>query len=192
MSISTTNIYETTGYGAKYGNEGRWGVAARSYDLDGRRIDLQDLLVAITTSRATAVGGEFEPLRSRMVKRNEKLNKLGKLLAGLTEVQSQFDTTKADGKEKKSANLRTYADGDTSVLSELGLPTTNVSSAKRSQVDGWVEKVKNAIDTLNNQVQLDMTRLQSLVSLRDQSYVDASELMKSADETRRNIIQKIG
>jgi hypothetical protein len=47
------------------------------------------------------------------------------------------------------------------------------------------------IDGRNNKAQTDMTRLQSLVDRRDESYSTASNLMTAVSDTRSNLIRNL-
>ena len=176
-----------------------FGISAYEYQIDGEKVDLQDLLVAITEKRAVAVEAEVSPLKSRIRTRNTELEALGAVLAELSAVQAQYDTTKKDGKEKKTVNFLSavqnstgWSDADCkALLSKFGLPSSNTGNLPRSEVEKYVEKVKSSIDSLNNQVQMDTTRMQSLVDHRDQSFTDASELMKTVSDTRSTLIRDV-
>ncbi len=54
-----------------------------------------------------------------------------------------------------------------------------------------LSRVKSEIDGLNNEAQADMTRLQSLVDRRDESYSTATNLMTSISDTRANVIRNM-
>ena len=51
--------------------------------------------------------------------------------------------------------------------------------------------VQKKIDGLNNAAQTDMTRLQSLVDRRDESYSTATNLMSAISDTRSNLIRNL-
>ena len=51
--------------------------------------------------------------------------------------------------------------------------------------------VKSEIDGLNNKSQTDMSRLQSLVDRRDESYSTATNLMTNVSDTRSNLIRNL-
>ena len=55
----------------------------------------------------------------------------------------------------------------------------------------FVQRVKSKIDGLNNESQTDMTRLQSLVDRRDESYSTATNLMTDISDTRSNLIRNL-
>ena len=61
----------------------------------------------------------------------------------------------------------------------------------KRKVEELVQLVKSKIDSFNNQSQTDMTRLQSLVDRRDQSFSTATDLMTSVSDTRSNLISNI-
>ena len=55
----------------------------------------------------------------------------------------------------------------------------------------FVQRVKSKIDGLNNDSQTDMSRLQSLVDRRDESYSTATNLMTDISDTRSNLIRNL-
>ena len=61
----------------------------------------------------------------------------------------------------------------------------------KSSVEGMIQSLKSMIDSRNNKAQTDMTRLQSLVDRRDESYSTASNLMTAVSDTRSNLIRNL-
>jgi uncharacterized coiled-coil DUF342 family protein len=61
----------------------------------------------------------------------------------------------------------------------------------KSYTEMFIQKTKSKIDTLNNESQTDMTRLQSLVDRRDESYNTATTLMTNVSDTRSNAIRNL-
>ena len=59
------------------------------------------------------------------------------------------------------------------------------------EVEEWLQKVKSKIDSLNNQSEKDMSRLQSLVDRRDEAFTTASNLMSEISDTRGNTISNM-
>ena len=175
----------------------RWGSTVYDYQLNGVSTDFQDLMVAISEHRATAVEGEVQPLSTRMRKRNKDLELLGSLLAIFSQTQSKY-AHDADGGAQASVS------GVTSEMVPLaceayrrkgGTPSTNLSwwneNWSKSSVDGMVSVLKSMIDERNNAAQTDMTRLQSLVDRRDESFTTATTLMTNVSETRDNAIRNM-
>ena len=175
----------------------RWGSTVYDYQLNGVSTDFQDLMVAISEHRATAVEGEVSPLSTRMQKRNKDLELLGSLLAIFSQTQSGY-AHDADGGAQASVS------GVTSEMVPLaceayrrkgGTPSTNLSwwneNWSKSSVDGMVSVLKSMIDERNNAAQTDMTRLQSLVDRRDESFTTATTLMTNVSDTRSNAIRNM-
>ena len=179
----------------------RWGVKAGDYDVTlnatTNRMDFQDLLVQFSKFRAVAVEGEVEPLSTRMQQRNERLDELGKALAELTKVQTSFDSD-AEGDDGCSKDVA-FSEDTANVLRSLGYGSDggwqSIGGGKyiinKQTCEGVISRVKSEIDALNNKAQTDMTRLQSLVDRRDESYSTATNLMTSISDTRSNVIRNM-
>ena len=158
-----------------------WGVSFSDFKVDGEKVDFQDLMIVISEKRAVTVEGEVAPLTTRINKRNASLDKLGSALADLTKVQADF---KSDAKGDDRSDLEISEATKTTLSTEIG--SLNFSNRKmlKREVEEWIQRVKSKIDALNNKAQTDMTRLQSLVDRRDESYSTASNLMTSVSDTR--------
>ena len=195
----------------------RWGVKAGDYDvtLNGStdRMDFQDLMVQFSKFRAVVVEGEVEPLSTRMQQRNDRLDELSEALAELTEVQAEFDSddvgdrdahswiSNETGKVLESLGYQpTYyateddRPGDNEERADFykaGWRTENQYSMNKKTLEGMLSLVKSEIDALNNESQTDMTRLESLVDRRDESYSTATDLMTSISDTRSNVIRNM-
>lgn len=175
-----------------------WGVQVNTYKLNGELADFEKLMVNVAQNRAITVEREINPLSKVVSRRNERLQKLENALSDLSGAQAVFKSD--DQGSKLSNDYGYYLNSDTcEVLKELGMP--QFEDGKISLVDGgicksYVEKaiqlVKSKVDRLNNDAQSDMTRLQSLVDKRDESYSTASSLMSSISDTRSNVIKNIG
>ena len=165
-----------------------WGASFSDYKVGGKQVDFQDLMVAIAETRAVTVEGEVAPLSTRIKQRNSKLEALGSALADLTKVQANFASDdKGDKRSSISISNATYE-----TLSNVigGMNFDNHKMLKR-EVEEWIQRCKSKIDGLNNQAQTDMTRLQSLVDRRDESYSTATNLMTEISDTRGNLIRNL-
>ena len=177
-----------------------WGaITFNDYTFDGMRMDFQDLMVAVAEKRAVAVEGEVTPMSVRMRARNTDLDRAGALLAIFTKAQANFDsdaegddTTKVDGITKEQ-----YA-----ILSEAykrtgGTPPNPITDSwanskwSKSRIEGMIQAIKSMIDSMNNEAQTDMSRLQSLVDRRDESFSTATNLMTRISDTRSNLIRNL-
>jgi predicted nucleic acid-binding Zn-ribbon protein len=197
--------------------EARWGVKAGDYNvtLNSKTdmMDFQDLMVKFSKNRAVAVEGEVEPLTVRIQQRNKRLEELSEVLAELTKIQAEFDSD-----DTGSRDMHSWMSNKTGqVLESLGYTPSyyakesdrpkdneeradfykvgwngdNSYSANKKTIEGMLSRVKSEIDGLNNEAQTDMTRLQSLVDRRDESYSTATNLMTSISDTRSNVIRNM-
>lgn len=195
----------------------RWGVKAGDYNVTvddaTSMMDFQDLMVRFSKQRAVAVEGEVEPLSTRMQQRNDRIDELSEALAELTEVQAEFDSddegardahswiSNETGKVLESLGYKPtyYATEDDrpsdneerADFYKAGWRTESQYSMNKKTLEGMLSLVKSEIDGLNNESQTDMTRLQSLVDRRDESYSTATDLMTSISDTRSNVIRNM-
>ena len=195
--------------------ESRWGVKAGDYSvtLNSKTdvMDFQDLLVKFSKNRAVAVEGEVEPLTERIQQRNKRLEQLGEVLSELTKIQTEFESDDTGDRDmhswmsnKTGAVLESlgyypsyYAkesdrpkdNEERADFYKVGWNGDNQYSANKKTIEGMLSRVKSEIDALNNEAQTDMTRLQSLVDRRDESYSTATNLMTSVSDTRSNVIR---
>ncbi len=166
-----------------------WGknVTFSDYKINGKAVDFQDLMVEISESRAVAVEGEVAPMSARMRQRNTDLEKLGSALADLTAAEA---TLPSDAGGNTSCNY-TLKDETCDICQKFyGDRPTPKNDTKR-WLTFHIQKVKSAIDSLNNKAQADMTRLQSIVDRRDESYSTATNLMTAISDTRANLIKNL-
>ncbi len=185
----------------------RWGIDAYEYSIDGRRVDLQDLMIAVSENRAVAVEHEVSPQSTRIRNRNAELDKYGTALGILTEYQSYFDD-EAEGHDKAyvenddDLGIVPITDAATlEVLKAVGYEAEfgsedikefdNCYFLRKAQCEGAIQAVKAAVDGMNNEAQLDMSRLQQLVDRRDESYSTATNLMTAISDTRANLIRNL-
>ena len=197
--------------------ENRWGVKAGDYNvtLNSKTdmMDFQDLLVKFSKNRAVAVEGEVEPLTVRINQRNKRLDELGEVLSELTKIQTEFESDDKGDRDMHSwmssktgavleslgytpkyyatENDRPNDKEDRADFYKAGWAGENCYSANKKTIEGMLSRVKSEIDGLNNEAQTDMTRLQSLIDRRDESYSTATNLMTSVSDTRSNVIRNM-
>jgi hypothetical protein len=170
-----------------------WGVAFSDYAVGGKQVDFQDLMVAIAQNRAVAVEGEVAPLSTRIRIRNKYLEELGQALAEATDKQAGFESD--DKGDKVMSGW--FSATATATMVKAGCSSFfrkwsgNQADATKAGVEGIIQKLKSVIDGQNNQAQTDMTRLQSLVDRRDESYSTATNLMTQISDTRSNLIRNL-
>ncbi len=162
-----------------------WGVSFSDYLIDGKKVDFQDLMIAISQNRATTVEGEVTPLTTRIRSRNAALERLGSALADLTKVQANFSSSAKGDDRSNIAISQTTKD---TLSNDIGGLNFDDRCMLKREVEEWLQKCKSKIDALNNAAQTDMTRLQSLIDRRDESFSTASTLMSAISDTRSNLI----
>ena len=181
-----------------------WGVSFSDYKVNGKQVDFQDLMIAVSEKRAVTVEGEVTPLTKRIQARNVELDKLGSLLAIYTKSQASF---KSDASGSDTTSVRGVTSDQWQLLREAYIKRgggdrgaywndeierwANSDGWTKASIEGVVQALKSMIDTRNNQAQTDMSRLQSLVDRRDESYSTASNLMSAVSDTRSNLIRNL-
>jgi len=170
-----------------------WGVSFSDYKISGKQVDFQDLMVAVAETRAVTVEGEVAPLSTRIKNRNRYLEELGQALSEATNKQASFASDDKGDKVMSgwfsaaaTATMRKAGCGDF-----FKSTSGNQADATKAGVEGIIQKLKSVIDGQNNQAQTDMTRLQSLVDRRDESYSTATNLMTAISDTRSNLIRNL-
>ena len=166
-----------------------WGVSFSDYKINGKHVDFQDLMIAISEKRAVTVEGEVVPLTTRIKQRNQDLDDLGEALADLTAQQATY-ASDAEGSTKSSHALSDKTRDTCGRLLGWWIDYTDRYLWK-SYTEMFIQKCKSKIDGLNNRAQTDMTRLQQLVDRRDESFSTASSLMTSVSDTRGNLIRNL-
>ena len=191
--------------------QSRWNVSVSNYkitsvDADGARtekeVDFEALLVYVSTNRATTVEQEIRPVSTQVTNRNNQLSLLTTALSTLTSQQTLFDAENDGGKwssdysTKDSDRLTPAAkDAINKIFTDNGGSGSVITSSDgyvtKAQCEQAIQLVKSEMDRLNNESSSDMTRLQSLVDKRDESYSTASSLMSSVSDTRGNAIRNM-
>ena len=163
-----------------------WGVTFNDYAIDGKRVDFQDLMVAVSEKRAVAVEAEVTPLSTRIRNRNAELDVLGVTLSELTSASSTL-ASDATGSTKCSF---TFSQKAKDCIQSLPNHRWRLDDNEQKQyLEYFTQLVKSRIDGLNNESQTDLSRLQSLVDRRDESFSTATNLMSAVSDTRSNLIR---
>lgn len=171
-----------------------WGASFYDYSIQvkegqqvvTKQVDFQDLMVQVSENRAVAVEGEVNPLTARIRARNKDLELLGKALSELTAASA---TLKSDATGDTASNY-TFSDDVQARVKQLTDHNLDDNETKK-WLEYFTQRVKSKIDGLNNESQTDMSRLQSLVDRRDESYSTATNLMSAVSDTRSNLIRNL-
>jgi hypothetical protein len=177
-----------------------WGVSFSEYQIDSQQVDFQDLMVWVSEKRAITVEGEVTPLTGRISIRNKNLDRSGSLLAIFTKAQAMFKTDAGGGDKTTVSGITSdqYAmlreawfRSTGELVNNINDSWANSSNWTKSQIEGVIQALKSMIDGMNNEAQKDMSRLQSLVDRRDESYSTATNLMNAVSDTRSNLIRNL-
>lgn len=184
-------------------NLAAWGVSGAEYVVDGVKVCFQDLMVVVTEQRAATIEKEVEPMSTRMTSRNKRLESLGNALSDLSGIEASFKSDD-DGGVWSLDYLKQPSEATRAVLDSLesglyGHGTSGKGDGKgktgyyvtKSNCEKAIQLVKTQIDKLNNEASADMTRLQSLVDRRDESYSTATSLMQKIADTASALIKNL-
>jgi hypothetical protein len=171
-----------------------WGASFYDYSIEvkegqqvvTKQVDFQDLMVQVSENRAVTVEGEVNPLTTRIQSRNKDLELLGKALSELTAASA---TLKSDATGGTACDY-TFSDDVKARVKQL-TGHNLVNNETKKWLEYFTQRVKSKIDGLNNESQTDMSRLQSLVDRRDESYSTATNLMSAVSDTRANLIRNL-
>ena len=173
--------------------ESRWGVVVNDYHYRGESnwTDFEWLMIHAARNRATSVEGEISPMSTVVRNRNARLQELGDALASLSKAQTTFADSDAGSKKLSEKDGSPLSSTVVGIINQLE-DGTIVADATKAQVEKAIQLVKSQIDRLNNDAQRDITRLQSLIDRRDESFNMASSLMDEISGARKTTINNVG
>ncbi|WP_461833099.1 hypothetical protein [Desulfothermus sp.] len=167
--------------------------------MDGQTYDLGTLLMVIGFERT-------ENIENQIMEQAEQMNKRNKILEGLSNILATLNSASED----KVIDMNNYDTGipkpdgsgnysGKELWKEVGLPDLK-SEEKFGGVDYcWgkeerqeaISLIKAKMDSLNSESQLDMIRLQGLMSKRDNIYQSISNLMKTDQKSKDNAVSNL-
>ena len=175
----------------------RWTITPVEYwvpvkGVDGtvktEKVDFQDLMVNVAEQRAAILEAEVDPLAKRIKARNTKLEQIGMALSELSGVSAEFED------EKELESHEAFGDAAIAIFEEVykiaggsapsDLTATGKHTITKSSIDDVTQKLKTWSERLNNDSQLNMSRMQTLVEHRDQSYNTATTMMNHISDAR--------
>jgi hypothetical protein len=173
-------------------------------------VDLGTLMAMLQVDRTANLDAQITGQMSAIKARNEQLSQM-------TELLSEMRKMKAEGRDDGGANsaqsdVRLTLDGVTKPLkgpgdswaSEFGLQSqwTDVIGARdnktrddlskwNSEWDANISLIKNRLDSLNSDSQMDMVKLQQLMDKRGTALHEAARVMDSSHQTYASIIRNL-
>lgn len=181
-------VTPTAGRGSVAGKENDMGPAD---GIGGKGVDLQAAMLALESQRVDLLETQINGLTTAIQDGNNEIVKLNELADVLNTVRpSGTDPDDAEQWAQLSsdpgevAELYKELDAAGATIPKIGDEAVEGDSvrygwATQNIIDGWVEQLEGRIDSLNANQQLDMLRLQSLMSQRDEA------LERIAAQTRK-------
>ncbi len=210
LTLQFTN-YKMDKYGRRV-DGGNDDLKVRSYytvggvdtGVDGMPLSIEDLTTLLTVKRASILEREITPMSKIIEARNERIEALGNLLAAVAQTQSKLESQE-EGDDNSFAckglcyYLKQYfTDAELSEANLLSWCNShnnindNCNSAKS---DGYIasanQLIKSKIDSLNNDAQSDLSRMDNLVSKRDEAYTLSTDLLSKFSDGRSSILNNI-
>ena len=182
-------------------------------NINGMPLTIEDLVTLLAVKRANVLEKEVTPMATIIENRNKRIEDLGTLLASVAQTQSKLESQE-EGEDKafdckglsfylkqyftqaelEKANLwdwigRTETDADNHHMSLQVYPC----ATKKSEgiVASANQLIKAKIDSLNNDAQSDLSRMDNLVSKRDEAYTLSTDLLSKFSDGRSNIINNM-
>jgi hypothetical protein len=210
LNLAFTN-YKLDKYG-RATTAGNDELKVRSYytvggvdsSLDGMPLTIEDLVTLLSVKRANVLEKEITPMAKIIDARNERIDALGVLLASVAQTQSKLESQE-EGDDNSYAckglcyYLKLYfTDSELSeanLLSWCNNHNSETDNCNSKKSDGYIasanQLIKAKIASLNNDAQSDLSRMDNLVSKRDEAYTLSTDLLGKFSDGRSNIINNM-
>ncbi|MDR2892000.1 MAG: hypothetical protein LBV80_02790 [Deltaproteobacteria bacterium] len=173
-------------------------------------VDLGTLMAMLQADRTADLDAQINEQMGAIKNRNELLSQMTELLASLRKLKAEGCDD--GGANSAQSNVQLTLDGVTKPLkgpgeswaSMLGLQSqwTDVIGSRgdkrgddltkwNSEWDANIALLKNHLDTMNNDSQMDMIKLQQLMEKRGTAMQEASRVMDSSHQTYASIIRNL-
>ncbi|MBQ7652701.1 MAG: hypothetical protein IJS15_17215 [Victivallales bacterium] len=210
LNLQFTN-YKLDKFGRKVSG-GNDDLQVRSYykvdgvdsAVNGMPLTVEDLVTLLAVKRANVLEREITPMAKIIDARNKRIEDLGTLLASVAQTQSKLESQE-EGDDNSYAckglgyYLKLYfTDSELGEANLLGWVNAHTSiddncSSKRSE--GYIasanQLIKAKIDSLNNDAQSDLSRMDNLVSKRDEAYTLSTDLLSKFSDGRSAILNNM-
>ncbi|WP_461833100.1 hypothetical protein [Desulfothermus sp.] len=160
--------------------------------MDGQTYDLGTLLMVIGFERAENIENQITEQAKQMQMRNKVLEGLSKILAECNSADEGIDIRDiklTDPETGKEINGKEFMEkyGPWPIPGDAG----NDGDWAKSTKETAIQYIKSKMDSLNSESQLDMIRLQGLMSKRDNIYQSISNLMKTDQKSKDNAVANL-
>lgn len=210
LNLQFTN-YKLDKFGRKV-DGGNDELAVRSYykvdgvdtNVNGMPLTIEDLVTLLAVKRANILEKEITPMAKIIEARNERIEDLGTLLASIAATQSKLESQE-EGDDNSYAckglgyYLKLYFTdselGEANLLGWVNQHTSIDDNCNSKKSDGIIasanQLVKAKIDSLNNDAQSDLSRMDNLVSKRDEAYTLSTDLLSKFSDGRSSILNNM-
>ena len=210
LALAFTN-YKLDKFGRKV-DDGNDDLAVRSYykvegvdsSVNGMPLTIEDLVTLLTVKRANILEKEITPMAKIIETRNQRIEDLGTLLASVAATQSQLESQKeGDDNSKPCKGLGYYLKkyftdselGEANLLGWVNAHTSIDDNCDSKKSEGYIASanqiIKAKIDSLNNDAQSDLSRMDNLVSKRDEAYTLSTDLLSKFSDGRSGILNNM-
>ena len=162
------------------------------YQMDGITYDLGTLMMAIGFERAENIEAQIIDQANAMKERNKKLEQYSILLAACRGKSKGIDIRHVevtDPKTGKTINGKEFMEkyGPWPISGDAH----NDGKWSKTTKEAAIEALKGKMDSLNSESQMDMIRLQGLMSKRDNIYQAITNLMKKDEASKNTIVSNL-
>jgi hypothetical protein len=173
------------------------GLAALTRGNTASDEDIETLLWLVFIDRAQAIEDELREQIATTQLKNQQLGKLNTLLGTLNKMAAAVPSGAGAGdklSDKVDASFSSLAaevntaiaDSGAKLFSGLG---TITMTTKKQDLDGAIAQLRGQIDSLGNNQQTEMLRLQSLTTRRNECYTIISNFLEKTGANRKGIIE---
>ena len=172
--------------------------------VNGMPLTIEDLVTLLAVKRANVLEKEITPMAKIIEARNERIEDLGTLLASVAATQSKLEAQEeGDDNSYPCKGLGYYLKlyftdselGEANLLGWVNAHTSISDNCDSKKSDGVIasanQLIKAKIDSLNNDAQSDLSRMDNLVSKRDEAYTLSTDLLSKFSDGRSSIINNM-
>lgn len=172
-----------------------YGTQLRDYAIDGEMgKTFSEVLAFASLRQSHSIEMAAVAISSVVRERQKKVNDLAEVLAVVSSAIPSMPTEGASGKRWSKINSADIANAN-ALLAKYGIAKMatngdgqiNYETAYRTQND-----IQLKLDSENNDLQQNMTSLQSLVSKRDNAFSVANKVIQKCNATARETINAFG
>lgn len=175
------------------------GLAALSRGSIASDEDIETLLWLVFIDRAQAIEDELREQIATTQLKNQQLGKLNTLLGTLNKMSAAVPSGAVAGdklSDKVDASFSSLATEVNAAIGDAGAKLfgglgTITMTTKKQDLDGAIAQLRGQIDSLGNNQQTEMLRLQSLTTRRNECYTIVSNFLEKNGANRKGIIENM-